>query len=400
MVYKEQGQFEKSLKYYYEALEIAEKTNYIDWLKEGYGGISEAYEDMGDYKNAFDFYKKYKDIMDTLANSSVKEQLAKLQAEYDSENKDKEIEAFKRQRELSDANSSKKNIIIYLSIGSLVIVLVFAVFLFRGYKEKQKINLIIEEKNKNITDSILYAKRIQTAILPSGEQIRQKIKDHFVYYWPKDIVSGDFYFFAESGSKMIFAVADCTGHGVPGAFMSMIGNSLLSQIIKEKGITKPSEILNHLNAGVRSALQQNDLEGETNDGMDIALCAFDISAKKMEYAGANRSLVIVNANGLQEIPANKFPIGGVQAEKQERQFTNHEFSISSSDTVYLSTDGFADQFGGPDGKKFRTQRFKELLHKISSRDISAQRDELERTMNEWMHSTEQLDDILVAGIKI
>ena len=257
--------------------------------------------------------------------------------------------------------------------------------------------MIIEEKNKNITDSILYAKRIQTAILPSDDLINEKIKNYFIYYKPKDIVSGDFYFFAPSGDKTIFAVADCTGHGVPGAFMSMIGNSLLNQIIKEKGICCPGEILDKLHEEVRHSLKQEG--GETFDGMDIAICSIDFAAKKLEYAGANRSLIVISGNELKEIPANKFPIGGVLTSKH-KGFTNNIVDLKTNDTIYMSTDGFADQFGGPEGKKFQTRRFKELLQSVSSKAMAGQKTELENTMNEWMKNAEQLDDILVAGIKI
>ncbi|MEW6469975.1 MAG: tetratricopeptide repeat protein [Bacteroidota bacterium] len=398
VVYKEMGQYDKSLKYYSEGLEIAERLNYVDWLKEGYGGMSELFEAKGDFKNALVYYKKFKTIIDTMQSANVKEEIARLQGQFDSEKKDRQIELMKKEDDLKNARLGQQNMIIYFSVGGLLVVMVFAFFLFRGYKEKQRINLVIEEKNKSITDSIHYARRIQTAILPSNELISSRINDYFIYYRPKDIVSGDFYFFAASGDKTILAVADCTGHGVPGAFMSMIGNSLLNQIIKEKGIVRPADILEHLHTGVKTALQQNISEVETNDGMDIALCAIDPKNKKLEFAGANRGLYLVNAKGLEEVSGDKFPIGGMQSEEQ-RQFTNHSVSLDAPCTFYLSSDGFADQFGGPEGKKFRTKRFKELLRSISGLPMARQQAELERTMSEWMKNSEQLDDILVVGFR-
>lgn len=397
VVYKERGQFEECLSYYKQGLDIALRTNYIDWLKEGYSGMWEAYEGKGDYKNALESYKKYRTITDSILNANVKEDMAELQGKYNTEKKDKEIELYKKEQDLTNAKLSQQRMLIWFSGAGLLIVAVFSFFMFRGYKEKQKINAIIEEKNKSITDSIVYARRIQTAILPSAEVLRSGLGEHFVFYKPKDIVSGDFYFYSDLGRKKIFAVADCTGHGVPGAFMSMIGNSLLSEIINEKRITKPSEILDQLHAGVAKALQQH--EAEANDGMDIAICAIDRESGTLEYAGANRNLWICENGILTETAGDKFPIGGRKTD-EERRFTGHLLKPAKGSMIYLSTDGFADQFGGPDGKKFRTKRFKELLQELGSLSASDQQKRLEETLVSWMGTAEQLDDVLVAGIRV
>jgi ligand-binding sensor domain-containing protein/serine phosphatase RsbU (regulator of sigma subunit) len=262
---------------------------------------------------------------------------------------------------------------------------------------------VIEEKNKDITDSINYAKRIQTAILPADNLIYSELSQCFVLFKPKDIVSGDFYFFSKTNGAedplCVVAAVDCTGHGVPGAFMSMIGNSLLNQIIKEKKITRPSDILNHLNEGVREALKQKEADAQTRDGMDIALCTIDLKKREIQYAGANRPLYLVRSNNLEEIKADKFPIGGIQPE-EKREFTNHVFSLDPGDSIYLSTDGYADQFGGEEGKKFMTKRFKSLLLEQQAVSISKVKAVLEETIEKWKGTHEQVDDICVIGIRI
>jgi ligand-binding sensor domain-containing protein/serine phosphatase RsbU (regulator of sigma subunit) len=270
-------------------------------------------------------------------------------------------------------------------------------------REVVKQKEVIEEKNKDITDSINYAKRIQTAILPSSESIARDLPGSFVLFKPKDIVSGDFYFFARAESQeppvYTLAAVDCTGHGVPGAFMSMIGNSILNQIIREKKILQPSEILNYLHEGVREALKQNESDAQTRDGMDIALCTIDFSKNEIQYAGANRPLYVITQNGLEEIKPDKHPIGGIQSE-EKRTFTNHTLRLNPGDSFYLSTDGYADQFGGQEGKKFMTKRFKSMLVEKQSLNMQELRDLLDDTIEQWRGELEQVDDICVIGVKL
>ncbi|MGZ4118970.1 MAG: SpoIIE family protein phosphatase, partial [Bacteroidia bacterium] len=256
---------------------------------------------------------------------------------------------------------------------------------------------LIEEKNKDITDSINYAKRIQEAILPEQSLLATIFNDSFILFKPKDIVSGDFYWFAEHENKKIIAVADCTGHGVPGALMSMIGSNLLNKIILEDGLTQPDLILNKLNDEVRIALKQKESTSETRDGMDISLIC--INGNDLQYAGAHRPLFHISQNNLIEIKADKFPIGGIQQE-EKRLFTNHVLTLQKNDALYLSSDGFADQFGGVNGKKLMTKTFKELLIRIQDQKMEDQKEYLNTTIENWRGSREQVDDILVIGIKI
>lgn len=263
-----------------------------------------------------------------------------------------------------------------------------------------ELNLKTQElaiKNREVTDNIVYAQRIQSAILPDRKLIAQSFADSFVLYMPKDIVSGDFYSFFLKNDRAIVVAADCTGHGVTGAFMSMIGSSLLNQIIIEKGVTQPSLILDELHLAVIHSLRQS--ENESHDGMDVAICAFDVQCNSLEYAGANRPLWLMKNNELQTIKADKVPIGGTQIFRTEN-YTNHTIALSPSDTIYIFTDGYADQFGGENGKKMMTAKFKELLLSIQQLTMQEQETTLKEFFMNWKNNHEQVDDVLVMGMRV
>ena len=255
---------------------------------------------------------------------------------------------------------------------------------------------IIEIKNREIIDSIQYAKRLQEAILPPEKLVKLYFPFSFIYYLPKDIVAGDFYWVDADDEYIWFAVADCTGHGVAGALMSMLGVSLLNQIVREKQVKDPSQILEHLNEGVIKALKQEETEG--NEGMDILLCRFDLQYRRCEFAGANRPLWMIRNDELHEFKTDKLPIGGLQF--GEKKFNIQKIDLQKGDRLYLFTDGYADQFGGESGKKFMTKKLKELLIRISSRPVQVQKTLLANHFIEWKGEMEQVDDVLVAGIAI
>ncbi len=256
---------------------------------------------------------------------------------------------------------------------------------------------IIEVKNKEITDNLTYAKRIQSAILPDIKLIYKALEQSFILYLPKDIVSGDFYGFAQKNNKVLIAAADCTGHGVTGAFMSMIGSSLLNQIINERNLTQPALILDALNEGIVHSLKQK--ETDSHDGMDISICTFDLQNNSVQFAGANRPLWLVRDNVLMVYEPDKFPIGGMQVVTDEK-FNATEIQLSKNDTLYLFTDGFADQFGGENGKKLMSKKFKEMLLSIQHLPMSEQGIYLHNHFKTWMGSNEQVDDVLVMGIRV
>ncbi len=258
---------------------------------------------------------------------------------------------------------------------------------------------IIEQKNKDITDSINYARGIQHAILPNREDLKKFIPDSFILFKPKDIVSGDFYWFSPGKNEVLVAAVDCTGHGVPGALMSMIGNSMLNEVVGEKEILRPSQVLEELRERVIKILRRQGLENDSKDGMDIAFCNISIPKMELSYAGAYNPLWIVRGQQLIEIKADKFPIGSFVTD-QLPPFTNHTLSLQKGDAVYLFTDGYADQFGGPKGKKFKYDQFLKLLMAVCSQPMDAQKKILNDTIEQWRGSMEQVDDILVIGIKI
>ena len=258
---------------------------------------------------------------------------------------------------------------------------------------------LIEKKNEEITDSINYAQRIQQAILPNLDNISSAFPDSFVLYKPKDIVSGDFYFYNNIHGKHFIAACDCTGHGVPGAFMSMIGAEKLDEAVMQT--SDISAILKLLNIGIKTSLKQSEENDDsTRDGMDLALCSVNLETKKVLYAGANRPIWIYRKNiaELEEIKATKKAIGGFTEYTQE--FESHEIQLNEGDTFYLCTDGYADTFNGNTGKKLNTKKFKEILGKIQSKSMNEQQKHLSDFIEEWKSGTEQIDDILVIGIRL
>ncbi len=272
-------------------------------------------------------------------------------------------------------------------------------------KRKQDEELI-KSKNKDITDSINYAKQIQSAILPSLTAIEQGFPESFILYRPKDIVSGDFYWYTQSHSKSgktssYLAAVDCTGHGVPGAFMSMIGNDLLEQIVKIKKITDPGKILTELNNGIKLALHQTD-GNSSKDGMDIALCKLSTdenNVRTLHYAGAFRPLWCVNAAGeFTEITADKRAIGGIT--EMAYEFTNHRIMVNAGDSFYMFSDGYVDQFGGEKGKKFLSVNLRKLLLNSCMQSITDQKQNAEKAFDSWKGEHEQIDDVLLIGFRI
>jgi serine phosphatase RsbU (regulator of sigma subunit) len=263
--------------------------------------------------------------------------------------------------------------------------------------EKQKEE--IEDQKKHIMDSIYYARRIQNAILPSFNLIDTHLKNYFILYLPKDIVSGDFYWMNEADGLFMMAAVDCTGHGVPGAFMSIVGFNQLNYAVNVKKARIASTILDELNQGVITTLNENKNDNSIKDGMDMALCVFDFAAKKVEFAGANNPLLLIRDKKLIKYKGDRFPIGAFEGNKPQL-FQNCEIDLRDGDCIYLSSDGYADQFGGTENKKFLYRRFEDLLLEIHSQPMEVQKELLHKRLLEWMGSNDQVDDILVIGIKV
>ncbi|MCC7331025.1 MAG: SpoIIE family protein phosphatase [Flavobacteriales bacterium] len=276
-----------------------------------------------------------------------------------------------------------------------------------SYHELSEKNEIIEGKTKEIIDSINYAKRIQEAIITPEEVLKKSVPNSFVFFQPKDIVSGDFYWYAElSTSKenseneqlVVFSVADCTGHGVPGAFMSLIGMKILNQSITQKDVNTPAEALDYLNIQIFETINKYaSKESLVRDGMDAVLFAINFDKSTLSYAGANNPLYIIRNNEVIELKADKQPIGSFECKKR---FTNQTIDLNKDDTVYAFTDGYIDQFGGKEGKKLKSKRFKEKLVETSNLPIEQQKEFLRNFFNEWKGDNEQLDDVCIMGVKI
>jgi PAS domain S-box-containing protein len=298
-------------------------------------------------------------------------------------------------------------------------IIIYARDIRERLKMEQEIQVqqeLIRVKNKDITDSINYARRIQTAVLPGEEEMIKHLKDYFVLYKPKDIVSGDFYWFssvvttkASASSQislLLIAAVDCTGHGVPGAFMSLVGSTLLNQTITNPEINHPSDALNYLNKELKKTLRRQVDSSSMRDGMDMTLCAIDLKNKTLEFAGANNPVYIIRKQELIELKGDKQPIGS-DSDEIISPFTNQIMPIQAGDCIYLFTDGYADQFGGPKGKKLKNTQFKETLLGMKDRPMKEQRVFLDNKIEEWKayrneegEMYEQVDDILVIGIRI
>lgn len=258
----------------------------------------------------------------------------------------------------------------------------------------------INEKNEDLLSSIQYARLIQEAILPSQDRFRSLLPDSFVFHQSRDIVSGDFYWLQEYEGKILIAAVDCTGHGVPGAFMSIIGNNCLNAAVREEGLTSPGLILDYLNIGVSDTLRQKTEDSMgIKDGMDIALISLDLNLGKLEYAGAYNPLYVFREGVLLETKGDKFPIG-LSIDDKLRKFTNHTIDLRSGDTIYIFSDGYADQFGGPLGKKFKYDNFRALLQEIHKLPSKQQYSTVSKRFREWKGGLVQLDDTLLIGLSI
>jgi serine phosphatase RsbU (regulator of sigma subunit) len=253
------------------------------------------------------------------------------------------------------------------------------------------------EQRRELVASLKYASFIQRAVLPDTRFLENTLSDHFILHKPRDIVSGDFYYCSRKEEYIVAAAGDCTGHGVPGALMSIMGASFLNEILSIRGPCKPARILNLLRERVMNALHQRGEELENKDAMDMALCVFNPRTQELQFAGANNPLYHVRNKILTEIKADKMPVGINAIE--EDSFTNHTLQLKPGDTVYIFSDGYADQFGGPMNKKFKYGPMKELLIRISDRSMEDQKSELDRVIEKWRGNESQVDDILIFGIK-
>jgi serine phosphatase RsbU (regulator of sigma subunit) len=346
-----------------ESLTMALELKALSLVAEAYAALAHHFESKGKFEKALKNHKLFQSARESVQSEAIQNRLRNIEISNAVEKAEHEKEIYRlRHVELKEAYD------------------------------------LVEEKNKYITASINYASRIQTAILPDDEEIRDLGKDCFILYLPKEIVSGDFYWFNNSHDKLIVAAGDCTGHGVPGALMSMLGISFLEEIVNYRGITESGKILDELKKEVQRALRQKGKRNEAKDGMDMSLCVIDRLENRLQFSGANNNLYLVRNNELLEYPADRIPIG--ISEKTDPDFKTISIDIYSDDIIYMLSDGYVDQFGGPNHKKYKFEALKALLIEIHKFPLQEQKQKLAREFNEWKGINEQIDDVVIIGLKI
>lgn len=405
-VYMDMAENDSAVYYISKAIELGEKAHSYELLRSPYFNMAQTLSKKGEYKKAYEYVLKHLAAKDSTLSSETNALMTEMAAKYDNEKKEQQIAL--QELEISDQKKSK---IFYSSLSALAILL--TVVMLRGYLNKKKANMlleeknafieyqkqIVEEKNKDITDSIRYAQRIQNAILPSAQYQKTLLPESFTLFKPKDIVSGDFYWIEQWGNKIVIAAVDCTGHGVPGAFMSFVSYSLLNEAVLEHGIDDPASILNEMRRNLNRMLRQKNDAEALKDGMDISVCVLNLTAMTLEYAGAYNPLWLIRKGELREIKGDKQPIG-VFVDAEPKPFTKHLIPLEKGDVFYVFTDGYADQFGGDKGKKFKYKSLQQLLLDIHQKAVTEQKAELDRTFENWKGSLQQLDDVCIIGVRV
>lgn len=411
-IYLETGEYQKALDFYQKALKLLTEMDLPKELLDTYKQLSEVYAKIGNNSKALNYYKSYSELKDSTLKDKYLETIEEQRTKYQTEKKEERIRYLNEKNKRQEAENKRQRVLIYSAMGGLMLILIFSLLLFKQYNDKRKANILLEEQNveisqqrdqifrqkQEITDSIQYASRIQKAIIPPEDILDDSLPDHFIYFRPRDIVSGDFYWLNKKENKTYFTAADCTGHGVPGAFMSMLGIAFMNEIVNKFKNIKANEILNELKKYVVESLHQTGKSGETQDGMDMALCILDHQTNTLQFSGAYNPLILIRNGELIEYKADKMPIG-IYHEKNDF-FTNHEIKAQKGDCLYVFSDGYVDQFGGEKGKKFFKKRFKEMLLNIHSKPMKEQYQILDQTMKDWRGDYSQIDDILVIGVRV
>ena len=444
-IYLSRNEISKAYRYAKKAYEIANETGYMFIVRDAALSLEKIYARQGNYKLSRQYFGEYIALRDSIIKEENQQIVQKKYYQYQYEKKaatdsiehSKEMEISRLEIEKQKAESKRQKLIIGFVVVGLLFVSGIAIYIFRSLHttRKQKIiiedqkklveekNVILNDQNEEIraqkeqiesihvalTDSIHYAQRIQKAVLPSNEYINQIIaesnlstKNYFILYKPRDIVSGDFYFFNKKNGKLFMAAADCTGHGVPGAFMSMLGLSFLNQIVLREH-TSASEILDELRVNIIQSLKQRGIEGEQQDGLDISFVLYDIKSKTLQYSGANNPLYYISSktNELTVVKPDRMPVAIYD---EMKPFTNNKIKLQKGDILYMASDGYQDQFGGPQGKKYYSKYLKQLLIEICGKSMKEQRDILDKTIEDWKNAYgekyQQTDDITIMGIKI
>lgn len=382
----------------FKAEQIAQKINHQEILRDSYGNLSESFELMGDFEKALGFQRQFNALRDSILNKENFEKFAELERKFETEQKEQEITLLNQEKEYTQQLLKKQQLILYIIISSLLILIILLLLILR---QKQVItttkNKLQVEQNK-ILDSIKYASRIQSAIFPPAEQVKIALPEHFIFYQPKDIVSGDFYWVERLGNEVLFSVADCTGHGVPGALMSMLGISYLNDIIHRQGITHPSDVLNELRANIIRTLHQDNKTDGSKDGIDLMFCKLNTETMLLEYCGASSYMFVFSKNILQLIKSDRIPIGF--SYKKPVPFETKQLQLNKGDKLFMFSDGFIDQFGGNDVSKFKLIQLKTILENNCHKSMNEISNTVQMAFMDWKGDIEQIDDVLLLGIKV
>ena len=461
-LYFEHGKYDTSIYYFNLSLEEAYVAKYPLMIQDNLKGLANAYEKKGDFEKALNYTNQSYMVKDSLLNAETNKQIAELEEHYESEKKNKEIVKLNAQNQIQKERSEKQNIIIIGIVLGLILVILFLAFVFNRLRITKEQNKTIQEQkeeveaqrdeiesqktvveiaHQEIKDSINYAKRIQHAILPPDKIMRTQLPENFIFYKPKDIVAGDFYWIEPTKEGVLFAAADCTGHGVPGAMVSVVCHNALNRAVREFGLTDPGLILDKTREIVLEEFSKSDEDitddESIKDGMDIALCSLEFPSPleedgrgRLKYAGAYNPLWIVRKNqrhseermteesvdfknldstaqtsplnddfSLLETKANKQPIGKFE---NLMSYTTHTFELQKGDSIYIFSDGYIDQFGGEKDKKFGSKRLKKLLLSMQEKSMLEQKEILNSTLQNWIEASDekQLDDVCVLGVRI
>ncbi len=416
MIYLQQKNYPKALQFSTRSLKISYEIGYPENIQYVSKTLFHIYQATGNYKLALENYQSYIQMKDSLNNIETQKATIQQLTKYEFDKKkaiaDKEHELeLKQQENKAVVEKTKQNIIIGAVSIVLLLVAVFSVFLYNRFKvtqkqkqiievkeqETQQQKQIIEEKHKEITDSINYAERIQRSFLATQEHLNANLLDYFIIYKPKDIVSGDFYWSATLNNGCFALItADSTGHGVPGAIMSLLNITSLEKAIET--CSEPSDILNATRKIIIERLKNDGSSEGGKDGMDCSLCVFDFKNLKLHIAAANNPVWILRANEVIEIKSDKMPVG--KHDRQAVPFTQQTIDLQKGDAVYTLTDGYTDQFGGPKGKKFMVGNFRKLIQKIGDKPIKEQKQILESSLEDWQGTHEQVDDVLLIGVQV
>ena len=406
--------YRQATTYYVEAIRINYKRNAYDNIQNNAIALGEIFESQNKPQEALKYYKTYMQYKDSVINIERNKSIAESESKYESEKKEQQLKLKNLELEKSQIQSSQRGVLVFVFAAASIVFIALLFFVFKQFTEKKKANFlltnkndeiekqksIIEEKNKDITDSINYSKHIQQAIIPSTIKVKSTLTESLVIFKPKDIVSGDFYFVEKIKNDIYIAAIDCTGHGIPGALLSIFAYSNIKNIISNGNYqSNPAGILTELCKQFKSNLQSHNSSIKINDGVDMSICVLNQDTNRIYFSGAKNNMFQVNKTGLKEYKAERWGVSGSN-EANQTVYTNHEIIANEGDKFFLFTDGFADQFGGPKGKKYKLKQLEELLLRTHDMPFEQQNFTINQSFVDWKGNLEQIDDVTIIGFGI